>query len=65
VLQFFFGVSTCVAKLDTMRRNKTDVKMVVTMSLGFDGINATTDKSYQLLMADFNQLFKKHYNRPE
>ncbi len=51
--------------LDTLRRNKTDVKMVVTMSLVVDGINATTDKDYQFLMADFNALFKKLYNRPE
>jgi hypothetical protein len=61
----YYGVNTCAAMLDTLRRNKTDVKMVVTMSLVVDGINATTDKDYQFLMADFNALFKKLYNRPE
>jgi hypothetical protein len=54
-----------VAVLDTMRRNKTDVKMVVSIPVSFDGSNATKDKDCQFLVADYNALFKKLYNRPE
>jgi hypothetical protein len=62
-LQIFYGISTCKAQLDTLRRNKTDIKMVVSMSFGFDLTNISTDKDLQLMVADHKENFGRLYAR--
>jgi hypothetical protein len=64
LLQMYAGMTSCVATLDSMRRNKTDVKMIVSMSLGEDISDAATNQDMRTMIAEWNALFKKLYNRP-
>jgi hypothetical protein len=63
--QLYFGISSCVTVLDLLQRNKTEVKMVVSIPLYFDSTNVVDAKLWQFLVADYNALFKKLYNRPQ
>ena len=63
LLQMYAGMTSCVARLDSMQRNKTDGKMIVSMSLGTDISDAATNKDMQTMIAEWNAMFKKLYNR--
>ena len=59
----YAGITSCVAVLDSMQRNEPDMKMIVSMSLGRDISDAATNKDMQTMIAEWNAMFKKLYNR--